>query len=235
MVWGVTAVFLLLSACIRQMEVGPTVTEGVSIEPDGAESVQATIRLDAGELLVRGWATHLLDAEFSYNIPEWRPIINYTVVNGQGDLTISQPEYVGSLETLPTGNIHYQWDLRFNNDIPMTLTINLGAGRSDLVLGDLRLSEAQINLGVGETTLDLTGDWRQSATIIIQGGVGGTSVRLPENVGVRVVTATGIGTIDVDGLEREGDAYTNALYGQTDVNLEVSVTGGLGAIRLEME
>lgn len=235
MVLGLTAVFLLLTSCVRQIEVGPTETESRSIEQGDAETVRAIIQMGAGELLMRGWATNLLDAEFTYNVPDWQPIISYDVHNDRGELRISQPEYVGSIDALPTGNIQYQWDLRLNNDVPLDLEISLGAGRSDLVLGDLHLVDAQINIGVGETTIDLTGDWRDSATITIQGGVGATGVRLPANVGVRVLTQSGLGGIEVQGLSRDGDAYINEMYGQTDVSLEVLVTSGVGAIRLELE
>lgn len=235
-VWGITAVFLLLlTSCVRQIEVGPTQTESRTIEAGDAQTVQATINLGAGELLLRGWAADLLDAEFTYNVPEWQPIVTYDVTNNQGKLTISQPEYIGGIDALPTGNIQYQWDLRFNNDLPLALAINLGAGRSDLVLGDLHLTSAEVNVGVGETTIDLTGDWRESANLTIQGGVGATSIRLPANVGVRVVTQTGIGAINVQGLQQNGNAYTNALYGESSVNLDISVTGGIGAIRLDLE
>ena len=235
-VWGITAVLLsLFTGCVRQIEVGPTQTENLGVEIGEAQSVRATIQMGAGELLVRGWATELLDAEFTYNIPEWRPIITYNVTNGRGELTISQPEYVAGPDALPTGNIQYQWDLRFNNEVPLQLEINLGAGRSDLVLGDLHLTEAQINIGVGESTIDLTGDWRQSASITIEGGIGSASVRLPANVGVRVVAESGIGTIEVQDLSSDGESYTNDLYGQSEITLEIRVNSGIGTIRLETE
>ena len=44
----------------------------------------------------------------------------------------------------------------------------------------------------------------------------------------------GLGKINAEGLERVGDAYVNAAYGESDVTLNVDVQAGVGEINLEI-
>ena len=232
---GVTAVLLFLTGCINRFNVGPTETINKSIELGGAETAQATIKMGVGELSIQGGAANLMDADFTSNIADWQPEVTYDVSGSKGQLIVQQPEGVTTINGLPDGDMNYKWDIRFANDVPLNLEVDLGAGQSTLVLGDIWLTNLDVNMGVGETTIDLTGDWRESADITVQGGVGETTVKLPNNVAVRVVTSTGLGSVNVYGLVRNGDVYTNALYDQSEVQLDLNVTGGIGSIRLEAE
>jgi hypothetical protein len=51
---------------------------------------------------------------------------------------------------------------------------------------------------------------------------------------VRVNAEGGLGQINAEGLQREGDAYVNDAYGDSDVTLDVDVRGGVGQINLEV-
>ena len=225
---------LLIAGCnLARLRTGPTQTESQSVEPGGAESVDVTINMGVGELEVSGGADNLLDAEFTYNVEDWRPQVNYNVSGNRGELTISQPE--SDIEGIPDGSVRNEWRLRLNNAIPMSLNANLGVGTSNLDLSGLTLTGLVVRTGVGETTIDLSGDWQQGFDVNIEGGVGATTVRLPRDVGVQVTTSTGIGNVTVNDLNRDGDTYTNDAYDAgADVVLEVTVEGGVGEITLEL-
>ena len=53
-------------------------------------------------------------------------------------------------------------------------------------------------------------------------------------VGVRVRAEGGLGKINAEGFWREGQAYVNNAYGDSDVTLDVDVRGGVGTINLEV-
>ena len=234
--WVVTAVILLTTVgCIGGLEVGPTQTETETIERNDASSVRVDIQMGIGKLNVDGGANDLLDAGFTYNVPAWKPEVAYEVRGGEGRLTVSQPDAEIKSLNIPDSDIEYEWDLKLNDDVPMDLEIDLGVGESYLELGGLLLTDLDINMGVGETTVDLTGDWQQSVDINIDGGIGSTTVILPSNVGVQVKTETGIGSINVHGLIANGDTYSNAAYDSADVILTIDVNGGIGEINLQME
>jgi hypothetical protein len=82
--------------------------------------------------------------------------------------------------------------------------------------------------------VDLTGDYAKDFDASIQGGVGEATVLLPSEVGVKAKAEGGIGGINAEGLEKVGDSYVNEAYGESDVNLNVDVKGGVGEINLEV-
>jgi len=44
----------------------------------------------------------------------------------------------------------------------------------------------------------------------------------------------GIGKINAEGLDKEGDSYVNDAYGNSEVTVNVEVQGGVGEINLEV-
>ena len=237
---------------LSPLEVDELRTDRQSIEVGGADLVQARISMGAGELKVAGGADNLVDADFTYNIDEWAPKVAYQVDDAQGRLTVQQPAF--QFEGIPTDEVRNTWDVQLNNGVPMHLTLEIGAGASELELSELSLQslsvsagagETTINLasssietlnidaGIGEMTVDLSGDWQQDLEARIRSGVGELTVKLPRNVGVRVEVATGVGEVQTGGLRSSGKAYVNDAYGQSDVTLHIDLQGGLGQINLK--
>ena len=97
------------------------------------------------------------------------------------------------------------------------------------------MSSLDVNIGAGHLTLDLTGPRKTNLNVVIHGGVGAASIRLPKDVGVRVHASGGIGAVDSHGLTRDGDDYVNAVVGKTPATIDVSIEGGVGAINLRLE
>jgi predicted membrane protein len=89
-----------------------------------------------------------------------------------------------------------------------------------------------VHMGAGQLDLDLTGSRKESVQGTIEGGVGQATIRLPKDVGVHVDATGGIGAVDVSGLHRDGDSYVNDVYGKTPTNVDLTIHGGVGEIRL---
>jgi hypothetical protein len=211
--------------------VGELVTESESVDLDGAESVRVEIGMGAGELKVAGGASKLLEADFTYNVAELKPEVVYS----GGTLTVMTPdldERVASLRD--TDDYRYEWDLRFNDDVLMDLSVNLGAGDIDLQLADLSLSELDVNVGAAKGTIDLTGDRARDLDVTVDAGVGNLTLRLPGNVGVRVNIDAGVGDVDARGMTKDGNVYTNAAYGESAVTLRIDIRAGVGKINMEL-
>jgi hypothetical protein len=228
----VAAVFL--GSCGTQgqgQDVGEMRNESRTIQPEDAKSVRAHLTMGAGELKVGGAADALMEGDFSYNVADWKPRIDYEVGGEKGDLTVEQGS--GDDGRLG-GGARNEWDLRFNDDVPTDLVVEMGAGESDLDLDSLTLTGLDLEMGAGETTVDLTGDYAQDFDASIEGGVGEATVLVPSEVGVRVRAEGGLGKINAEGFHREGEAYVNDAYGDSDVSLNVDVRGGVGSINLEV-
>lgn len=259
---AIIAVLILLSVgCgsvnvdvgVERAEVGELQRESQVVElsriddlEDGAD-LRVLVTLGAGELDVDGGAEELMEAEFAYNILEWAPEVDYE----NGRLRVAQPPS----RNMPFNeSVRYEWNLSFNDNVPMLFRAEIGAGSGNLDLGsllvrtvDLKLGAGDMtidlngnrslerldaDLGVGEFDLDLRGEWEQDVDVNIRGGFGATTVYLPQDIGVRVRVDKGLGSVNTQGLTREGNDYVNSLYGESPVTLYVNVQAGIGEISL---
>jgi len=219
---------LLLAGCAPKARVGALQTESQSVELGDAGSVRVEINMGAGDLELTGGADKLMEADFTYNVAKIKPEVMYT----DGTLVVRQPDSDGMPALPGITDFRNEWDLRLNNEVPMDLSVDMGAGTSNLQLAGLSLTGLDINLGASESTVDLTGDWAQDLDVSIDAGAASLTVRLPRDIGVRVVVDRGPTVIEASGLTKDGNVYTNAAYGVSDVTLQIELQAGIGAINL---
>jgi hypothetical protein len=231
MVVTATLIAAALSGCALLRRAGPVQTKSETVELGDAESVAVNLRMGGGELTVEGGAGALMEADFRYNVADWEPMVDYSVSGGRGQLTVEQPDVRGGLRL---DEYEYVWDVALAGDVPMDLTSQLGAGRSTLDVAELSLTSFEVEIGAGDTTVDLDGDWQEDLDVSIRGGVGQATIYLPAEVSTRVTVDGGIGDLDTTGLSRDGDAYVNEAYEGGDAALEVAIEGGVGQINLEV-
>jgi predicted small secreted protein len=222
---------LPLGGCGSRPGVGQLQTESQSVELGDAKSVHVEINLGAGELKMTGGAEKLLEADFTYNVAKLKPEVEYT----DGTLVIWQPESKGLPDFRGITDFRNEWGLRLNDAVPIDLSVNMGAGASDLQLAGLSLTGLDITMGAGKYNVNLSGDWARDLDVRIDAGAADLTVRLPRDVGVRVEVDRGPTMIDAQGLAQDGHIYTNAAYGVSEVTLQVDMQSGIGQIRLELE
>lgn len=222
---------LAMTGCVVE-EVGKTEHETTHISLGKAESVRAELDMGAGELHVTGGATELLNANFAFNRQDWKPVVDYNGNSFRGLLTIRQGhDHDGGIHL---GNNEYKWDLQFNNDIPIDLYVNCGAGEGRLDLSQLTLRALDVNMGVGEVEATLPPEPKRDYDVRIHGGIGEAVVHLPTKVGVVADASGGIGEIHTEGLHKHGGRWVNDVYEQSSspITVHVQVQGGIGEIRL---
>lgn len=224
------AVALLgLAGCvITTTPTGETRRESRSIDLDKSEMVRVDLKMGAGELKVSGGALKLMEADFTYNVPSWKPDVRYSSGGFRGNLTVEQPGKSSS--TL--GNATYSWDIRLSDDVPLDVGVKFGAGEARMDIGSLALRSLEVNMGVGELKLDLRGRPKRDYSVNIHGGVGSATVRLPKDVGILADAAGGIGGISVSGLRKEGGRWVSEDYQHAKVTIRLSIRGGVGEIKL---
>jgi hypothetical protein len=125
------------------------------------------------------------------------------------------------------------WDLAFNPQIPLELSVNLGAGSLDLDLSDLQVTDLNVQMGVGRTEVFLP-DQAGPLTVNIQGAVGEMIVHVPSQYAVRLAANTGLAAISVpDGYIQDGDVYTYDATGAGSADrLELNVDQAIGRISI---
>jgi hypothetical protein len=229
--FAVISAALTLSACGgNTTPTGPKQRESRSVDLDKSERVRAELKMAVGELDVRGGAQKLLNADFTYNVAGWKPDIRYRSAGAVGDLILEQHGPTSSI-----GNTINRWDLRFNDNVPLDLRVEFGAGEARLNLGSLSLRSVNVEMGAGTLRLDLRGTPSKDYSVRIRGGVGEATVYLPREVGISANASGGIGDISVTGLRKRADRYVNDAYEQAAVRIRLDIQGGVGSIRLIAE
>jgi N-terminal domain of toast_rack, DUF2154 len=231
---GASALLLslgLLSGCRRDWSPpGPERTETRNVELDNSEEVRVELRMGAGELRVTGGASKLMEGRFVYNRLRQRPEVTYhggSAAGFRGHLLVEEPHGIHA------GSNRYEWDLAFNDDKPLDLEVNCGAGESRLDLGDLSLRRVDVEMGVGELRMDLRGTPKNDYAVSIRGGVGEATIYLPGNgVGIEAEAEGGIGGINTTGLKKRDGRYVNDALGHAKTTVRLDIHGGIGEIRL---
>jgi len=126
------------------------------------------------------------------------------------------------------------WDLRLNQDVPMRLKVDTGAGAATIDLARLHVANLDVNTGVGTTTLTLPAQGRMEARI--SGGVGATTISVPAGVAVRIEAETGLGQVRVQGdYPRQDKLYVSPDYDTAANRVDLRVNGGIGSITITQE
>lgn len=225
-----TAAAALTGCTVSTVPAGPVQYDTKVIERDASGTARVKLNMGAGDLKVSSGTQKLLRAYFTYNVPQFKPDVQYSTSGGVATLNISQPETHAHI-----GNMKYEWDLRLNNEVPLELDAQFGAGEAQLDLGSLNLRRVSVEMGVGQMQMDLRGIPQHDYDVEVHGGVGEADVKLPANAGIEAKASGGIGEISVRGLTKEGDRWVNEAFRGTGVKIHVNVEGGIGAIKLTAE
>lgn len=217
-----------LAGCSGGFRVGEPVHETKTLELDKAEMTRVELKIGAGELRVDGSSPKLMEADFDYNSPGWKPQVDYHSTGVRSDIKVSS-----SASSAPHGES--KWNLRFNDSVLMDLVMQMGAGEAHLNLGSLNLRSVAFNLGAGEVTVDLRGNPKRSYDVQINGGVGQATIRVPTSVGISATATGGIGEINVRGLEKRNGRWINPQHENSPVTIRLDVKGGVGQIDLVAE
>jgi hypothetical protein len=200
-----------------------------AVELQGAKTVDLDLNVPAGNLNITGGSGRLLDADFRYDKREYKPHLDYSVSGDHGQLHISNDDVHSDTHWGTEGS---DWDLRVANGVPLGFHLEMGAGQANMKLNGVQVKDFDIHMGAGQLDLDLTGPRTTNVTGTIEGGVGQATIRLPKDVGVHVEASGGIGSVDPQGLHKDGDAYVNDAYGKSANSIDLTVHGGIGEIRL---
>jgi hypothetical protein len=218
---------VVMSGCVVAEHNGPTEHDFRTIDRDASETVRAHFKMGAGNLRIGTGTDKLMRADFDYNVPSWKPEVQYS----SGVLRVSQPEG----NSTHFGNSKYEWDVRLNRDVALELDINFGAGEARLDLGSLTLRRVDVHMGVGSLQMDLRGNPKRNYDVSINGGVGEATVRLPSDVGIYAEAHGGIGEVNAHGLHQDGSTFYNDAYRKSPVTIKLDVHGGIGSIKLISE
>lgn len=230
--FGVAAVsaVLLLSGCNNMIFANSASDNEVVVEKDSAKELEVVLNFGAGKMDVADGADEWVNGNAIYEPEKMKPEVSYDLDGKIGKVEISQPDY------FKIGKMKNEWDLKLNEDVPLDLVVNAGASDTNLDLKGLQLSNLEVNAGVGEITVDLGGDWKESFDGRISSGVGQMTVILPKDIGVRVSVDKGIGSASFEDLISKGNGtYVNEAYEDAKIKIDLDADIGVGEVTFKTE
>jgi hypothetical protein len=231
-------VALALASCGEGVRIGELQTRSETVARDGADAVEVNINMGAGVLEVSGGADELLEASFTTNVAELEPEVTYAggVLSVQSSSVTIRPASL-----LDIGDFRNEWDLRLNEETPLAMVVEGGAGRSQLELGTLTLTQLDVNGGAGEVKVDLAGS-QALRRLSFDGGAGPATIDLSGEwgtdldavvivAGPPVVAGAGVeqGAGVADGDEDFGAGGAAEGLAAADGG-EVAAAGGVGLV-----
>jgi hypothetical protein len=130
-------------------------------------------------------------------------------------------------------------DFREANPVRMhKMIIDVGASQLTIIgLGNANFDRLSFDGGVGDFTLDFSGELKQPGQVDIDVGLGSLTIRVPEDAGVQITSESSfLSSFSIDKHdfdEVEDDVYENDNFGHTDKELIFNVDIGLGSIDVE--
>lgn len=216
-----------MASCVP---VGELQEDSRTVELSGAQSAEIELKFGAGEIELYGGAKELMEGIFEYNVEQWRPEIDHRIRDSRSFLSIQQ----GDSHGIPAGNGKNFWDIYLNEQIPIDLNMDMGAGEGDLNLQDINLRSLDVDMGVGDLSVDISGNYQHDVDVYINGGIGSTTLYLPRDLGVMVRADKGIGSISSRDFIKKGDVLVNEVYDGDEVQVKVNIDTGIGSITLKL-
>ena len=124
------------------------------------------------------------------------------------------------------------WDLRLSDEVPLRLRADLGIGESTIDLTGVQLAGLEVEVGVGQSSLILParGQFRGR----IKGGVGQVRIRIAEGLAVSLRVKTGIGAHRLPpSYEQRGGVWYSPGYEGAAERADLEVEGGIGEVRID--
>lgn len=206
-----------------------------AIPLEGATHGSVRITLGAGEVTLRGGApaTSLVDATVFSKAPEWQPEIVQSANGSVKSVTMTDKGYKGKQWfAVHSPN---SWEILVNDQVPVNLTVDVGAGNSRLDLGTLNLASLVVNNGAGDTEIDFGRNRAGSYRAEIHNGVGDLTLRIPRGSNTRITLHHGVGDISSKGFEQENDILVTTGFNPVLPVNEILVKQGVGDLSLESE
>jgi hypothetical protein len=100
-------------------------------------------------------------------------------------------------------------------------------------LANANASEIRVQAGVGDVELNFDGAWTQSVELNVRVALGGVTIRVPREVGVRVEAQKFLASFDAQGLVKRGNAYYSDNWDTATHRLSVRAQTTFGSLRVE--
>lgn len=127
--------------------------------------------------------------------------------------------------------------VRFSRPNPVecdALTFEAGAAEFTATgLGNSNCRRMGFHGGVGDVTLDFSGEWRTSADVTVKIGIGELKLMLPRDLGVAINLSRFLTSFDRSGFTKRGGVYYSGNYASAQYRLNLNIDAAFGGIDVQ--
>jgi hypothetical protein len=114
------------------------------------------------------------------------------------------------------------------------LNVDLGAASfTALHLGNANADQIRVRGGMGSIDLDFSGTWQRDMTVLTRVAIGKTTLRVPEDVGVRLEIQRVAAGFDHEGMVKRADAWYSRNWETSRRKLRIRAETVFGALELQ--
>ena len=90
-----------------------------------------------------------------------------------------------------------------------------------------------MDLGVGQAELDFGGEWRGDMDVAVNSALGQVTLRVPNDVGIRVESSTFLHSLDAPGMIKRDGYSVSANWDSAQYKLKLRSSGALGRLEIQ--
>jgi hypothetical protein len=224
----------------------PAGTTPVTAEGSFGSAARVDLELSCGEMTVATGpgSAWLVDATGDDRRPA-------EITSTDNRLTVSSG---GDNRTFGWRTAADSWQVTLPTDAQLDIDATVNAGRAGLDLSGARLGTFGLDVNAGEAQVDLTSATLGRLTVAVNAGAatihlpaaggftadleanaGALTVCVPETLGLRVTSEAALGSIDINGLTRSGDAWVTPGYETAQSRADLTVEASVGSVDINAE
>jgi hypothetical protein len=114
------------------------------------------------------------------------------------------------------------------------LNVDVGAASfTALHLGNANADQIRVRGGMGAVDLDFSGSWQRDLTVLTRVGIGKTTLRVPDDVGVRLEIQRVAAGFDHEGMVKRADAWYSTNWDTATRKMRIRAETVFGALELQ--
>ncbi len=227
----------------------------VTTVKSSSKTSHTEIKFPAGTLNINpSEKNKFFSSDFNGCSEQSEPQIDFIEDGKKANLRITASEEYKHFDYDTSDSSSCTWNLYFNNKVENDISISMIAGQGLIDLSGCNLKafdfkmtagEVKVNLrntsvpymnfrtAAGEVEMDLTGKWENDLKANIKGGVGEITIKIPDDIGVKIEISGILGDINIPSFKKKNKTYINELYGKTSETLYLDIFGGIGEVNIE--
>ncbi len=208
-------------------------TETVSQALQDADRALVNLRMGAGEIRlgVIENSPNLAEGRVDYSKRSSKVVERFDLRSGRAEWTLSSGQ--GSSSMLAGEDLNERWDLKLSSRVPLEVDIEMGAGKVAANLKDVKASNVDIDLAVGDVTVTLPAS-AGTARLTVKMAVGEITIIAPAGVGLRVRPSKLLGSFEVSGLSmsQSGSYWVTDNYATAANKVDLRAELVIGSIKV---